>query len=167
MRTPTKQSGFTLAEVMVTIALVGAVLIFGLKGLNDSMFQAAYTRDLKIARELALFSMGQVSSGLFIEDVEDHMSGDYADQDYPEFSWEIVLGDEEFDEPEVEREDRFDSWNPNPDDDDDEEEDAEEPYEIVRVKVRFPAAGERVGELILEEWITWEHVYGQPNEEDE
>ena len=55
--------GFTLAEVAVTIAIVGVVLVFSVQGLNNSMFQAANTRDLKIARELGLFKIAQFPLG--------------------------------------------------------------------------------------------------------
>jgi prepilin-type N-terminal cleavage/methylation domain-containing protein len=159
--------GFTLAEVVITIALVGAVLIYGLQGLNNAMFQAAHTRDSKIARELAKLTLAQASAGLFSEDIDVHMEGDYSDQDYPSFTWELVLGDEEFDEEPAEGEQRFDSWNPDGvDEDDEDEERAEQPYEVVRVKVRFPAAGERVGEVIIEQWLDWEAVYGTTEELD-
>lgn len=162
-----QQAGFTLAEVVITIALVSIVLISGLQGLNNAMFQAAQSRDLKIARDLAKHTLGQLAAGYYLEDIEEHMSGDYSEQDYKDFSWELVLGDAEFDEPATEGEyDRFDSWNPDGEEDDDEDDDAEEPYEMVRVKVTFPTPGDRNGEVIIERWMDWETVYG-PSEDEE
>ena len=170
MRTPASQrAGFTLAEVVITIALVAIVLISGLAGLNNVKFQAAYSRDSKIARELAKYSLGQVAAGSFEDDLEDYMSGDYADLDYPQFTWELTLGDEEFSDPEDEDgyDQPFDSWNPyGANDDEDDDEDAEEPYEVVRVKVAFEAPGDRTGEVILERWFSWETVYGTDEEDD-
>ena len=160
--------GFTLAEVAVTIAIVGIVLVFSVQGLNNSKFQAANTRDLKIARELGLFKLAQFESGLYAEDIEDHMSGDFSEQEYPNFLWELVLGDEQFDEA-VEDGDnlRFDSWAPDEDEDEEEEEDdAEEPFQEVRVKVTFSGPKEAPKELILERWMTWSHVYGEEETED-
>lgn len=165
-RSDRAKSGFTLAEVAVTIIIVGIVLVVSLEGLNNSMFQAAHTRDMKIARELGLFTLGQVESGLFAEDIEDHMGGDYSDQEYKDFTWELVFGDEAFDEPEEETEGAFDSWAPT-DEEEDEDEDAEQPYETVRVKVTFPGPKQAKNELTLEQWITWSFVYGEEDPEEQ
>lgn len=154
--------GFTLAEVAVTIAIVGIVLVVSVQGLNNSKFQAANTRDLKIARELGLFKLAQFESGLYAEDIEDHMSGDFSEQEYAQFLWEVVLGDEQFDEA-VDEEDsgRFNSWAPDEDDEEDTEDEAEEPFQEVRVKVTFSGPKDAPKELILERWMTWSHIYGE------
>jgi len=158
-----RNQGFTLAEVAITILIVGIVLVLSVQGLNNSMAQAGHTRNLKVARELALFTLGQFESGLFIEDIEDHMQGDYADQDHPDFEWEVVLDDEPFYEPDELLESRFDSWNPDGLEEDDEE--TSEPWVIARIKVTFPPTGDRKAEIVLERWMTREFVFGEEDEE--
>ena len=163
-----RRAGFTLAEVAVTIAIVSIVLVVQVQGLSNSMFQAANTRDLKIARELGLFKIAQLESGLYSEDIEDHMAGDFSEQEYPSFLWEVVLGDESFDDnDEDEDTGRFNSWDTVDDDEDDDEDDpTEEPYQEVRVKVTFSGPKDAPKEVILERWVTWSFLYGEEDEDD-
>jgi prepilin-type N-terminal cleavage/methylation domain-containing protein len=159
----TNRSGFTLAEVMVTILIVGSILILSVQGLNKSLAQAAHTRNIKIARELAMLSLARLEAGLYIDELEDHMEGDYSDDDHPDFQWEIVLDTEEFYDEEQLESDRFDSWEPT-----DEEEDAEsgDPWVVARVKVRFPEQTGRKDNIVLERWLTREFVYGPEDDEE-
>jgi hypothetical protein len=152
----------------VTIAIVGVVLVFAVQGLNNSMFQAANTRDLKVARELGLFKIAQFESGLYSEDIENHMAGDFSEQEYPGFFWEVVLGDEQFDEDDDEEDTgRFNSWAPDEDEEDEEvDEDAEEPFQELRVKVTFNGPKDAPKEVILERWVTWSFLYGEEETED-
>ncbi len=64
------RSGFTLAEAVITIALVGLTLSSTLQILHGSKFTAAHTRDSKIARDLALKTLGQIESGFWWDDIE-------------------------------------------------------------------------------------------------
>ena len=158
-----ERAGFTLAEVMVVILIVGGTLLYSLQGLASSMSQASHTRDIKIARELSLFKLGQFASGLYSEDIEDHMTGDFSEQEYGQFAWEVVLGDEAFDDSEDEGRGNFDNWDPE-DDDDEDEELTEKPYQEVRVKVTFNGPRDAHNEVIMEQWITWSFLYGEEEE---
>ena len=156
--------GFTLAEVAVTVLIVGIVLVMAMQGLNNSMAQAGHTRNIKVARELGLFTLGQLESGLYMDDIEDHMEGDYADQDHADFSWELVLGDEPFAEEDELQNKAFDSWA-KPDDEEDEA-DSTEPWVVARIKVRFPAPSSRQSDIVLERWLTRTFVFGEEEAEE-
>lgn len=169
------RSGFTLAEAVITIALVGLTLSSTLQILHGSKFTAAYTRDSKIARDLALKTLGQIESGIWWDDIETMRTGTYAEDGYDAFFWELVLGDEIFSNAQEEDEygRPFDNWKYREqqrldadDYDEDEEEEQTEPFEKVRIKVIFPRYGNFGNELILERWILWEQVYG-PDEAEE
>ena len=83
-RGPHGRTGFTLAEVAVTIVIVGIALVLCLQGLHGSKLQAAWTRNFKLARELGATTMGEIASGLYAEDIRDGLSGTYSDADFPE-----------------------------------------------------------------------------------
>lgn len=158
--------GFTLAEVAVTIVIVGIGMLLVLQGLNNAKMTAAHTRNMKLSRELALLTLGQVEAGLYQEDIENGLVGSYAEEGYPDFSFEVVVGDDAFYEPTDGR--RFDSWAARDDeeDDDEEEEESEEPFEKVKIRITSPKITERVNELVFERWMPWKQVYGE-EEEDE
>ena len=158
------RAGFTLAEVMVTIVIVGMALTLVLQGLNATKFEAAHTRNLKLARELGLLTLGQIEAGLFQEDSgRERLLGTYAEQGHEFFEYEIVFGDDGFlTEDELYR---YDPWRRDDEDDDEDGLDAQEPYEVVQVKVTFPQIKGYKNELVLERWVAWELVY--PPDEDE
>ncbi|MBI5434458.1 MAG: prepilin-type N-terminal cleavage/methylation domain-containing protein [Planctomycetes bacterium] len=162
------RGGFTLAEVAVTIAIVGLILVFVLQGINEAKLLAAHTRNQRIARELALGTLAGMESGLFVDDMNDErLEGTYADDGYPDFTFEAVLGERNF------RQDTragggFDNWNTDEELDkreQEEEEGTEQPYERVQIKVVFPRIGEDEdkNQLIFEKWIPWKQVH--PDEE--
>jgi prepilin-type N-terminal cleavage/methylation domain-containing protein len=161
------RSGFTLAEVAVTIVIVGIALVLVLQGLNASKITAAHTRNQKLARELGLFTLGQIESGLLRDDLETGMAGNYAEEGYAEFTWEVAVGDDALREPD--QDGKFDSWAPTAAEEDakeDEDEDAEEPFEKIRVRVMYPKIQEFSNELTLERWIPWTQVYGEAEGEN-
>jgi prepilin-type N-terminal cleavage/methylation domain-containing protein len=162
------RSGFTLAEVAVTLVIVGIALVLVLQGLNTAKLTAAHTHQRKVARELALFTLGQVESGLYWEEVGDRLYGTYAEEGYPEFTWEVALGDDAFTE-EEEGYGPYDSFRDRPvaEDEEEEDEDATEPFEKVRIRVDFPKLGELENTLTLERWIPWTQVYGEEEEDAE
>ena len=90
--------GFTLVEVAVTIVIVGIGLTLVLQAMNTATTSAAQTRNMKIARELGLLTLGRIKSGLYQEEVRDRFYGSYAEDEFPEFEFEVLLGDEAFDE---------------------------------------------------------------------
>lgn len=161
-----RRGGFTLAEIAVTIAIVGLILVFVLQGINEAKLMAAHTRNLRLARELALLTLGQIESGLYIEEIrDDRIEGSYADDGYPDFAFEAVLGDKNFRSDTRSR--GYDNWNEETDEEDEEDEEAEQPYEKVQVKVVFPGVSEDPAnnELVLERWLPWKQVH--PDEEEE
>ena len=163
-----RTAGFTLAEVAVTIVIVGLGLVVLLQGLNTAKMTAAHTRNMKLASEFARETLGQVASGLFLEELEpgDYLDGTYADEGYPDFTWEILTGDEAFGDPEDDRE-RFDSFAWDNEDEDEEDEEVEQAYEKVSVRVLFPTITEFSNEYVLMQWIPWDQVYGSDEDEED
>lgn len=171
------RAGFTLAEVAVTLLIVGIGLTLVVQGLMNAKFQAADTNYRKLSRELALVTLGQLESGLFWEELDagegDVLSGTYAEDGHEEVSYEVVLGGEEFTDESSRYDDRnaayHDSWEyererqdrlKDKDDDDEDEDQVAEPFEKVRIRVTYPKFGERENTFVLERWIPWEQVYG-------
>ncbi len=176
---PSTRAGFTLAEAAITIVVVGLALSAVLQALQGSKSTAAHTRDQKIARELAITTLAEIEAGLWIDEIEFTRSGDYAERDFPDFYWELVVGDEAFadlaeDDPDA----PFDTWEnrrrleeereADLDDPyaDEEEETVTEPFEKVRIKVTYPRYQDLPSELTLERWIPWEQVYGEEEVEE-
>ncbi len=171
MRSTGPRAGFTLAEVAVTIVIVGAALLFVLQGLSTSKFDAADTYNRKVALGLALQTLGQIEAGLFREDLEDHLGPfTYAEEGYEDFSWEVALGDEALtDLAEPESTLAHDSWRyqeEQEEEDEEEDEDAAQPFEKVRIRVLYPKLGQHPNELVIERWIPWDQVYGVEEAED-
>lgn len=157
---------FTLAEVAVTIVIVGIALVLSMQGLNGSKLQAAQTRNYKLARELATVTLGEVGAGMWAAEVSDGLLGSYAEQGYPEFSYELVVGDDQLSDESNYESQRFDSWAPDKDEDEDEEEETSQPYEKVRIRVVFPKVQEYENTLTLEQWFPWDQVYGSAEEQE-
>jgi prepilin-type N-terminal cleavage/methylation domain-containing protein len=165
-----RRAGFTLAEVAITIVIVGIGLVLVLQGLNTAKMTAAQTRNEKLARELGLYTLGQIEAGLYQEDIEQGLNGNYSDVDPQHgqaFTYEVVVGDESFVDSDPNA--PFDSWKPRTqkqldDEKKKDEEDMPEPYEKVKIKVTFPRILEYKNELILERWVPWTQVYGEAEE---
>ena len=164
--------GFTLVEVAVTIVILGIGLTMTLQALNTAKLRAAQTRNYKLARDLALFTLGEIESGLFRDEIRDRFQGTYAEQEQPDFSFEVVLGDEQLrDRPDAHTQgfhDRFAQRQYDEERDPDrnrDEEQASKPFEKVKIRIVFPALSDFSNELILERWMPWDQVYGPPEEE--
>lgn len=155
--------GFTLVEVAVTIVILGIGLTLVMQALTLAKLREGHTMNYKRARDLGLLTLAQIESGLFREDIRANMSGSYADFDEPNFTWEVVLGDESFRE-EGEDSVLYDPWRDREDEEELDEE-AAEPYEKVKVRVTFPTTTEFHNQIVLERWIPWEQVYGPPEDE--
>ena len=167
------RAGFTLAEAAITIALVALTLSTVLQILQGSKFTTAHTRDLRRARDLALTTLAEIESGLWWDIIDSTRSGNYVAQELPYFYFELAVGEEGFYEDEdLDESGRpFDNWAYKrdlelEDYDSEEDEEATEPFEKIRIRVTFPKYGELPNELILERWIPWEQVYGEPEEEE-
>ncbi|MEM6567429.1 MAG: hypothetical protein AAF957_03405 [Planctomycetota bacterium] len=167
-------AGFTLAEAAVTIAIVALVLTMMLQGLEGAKFSAAHNRYRKTAYELGVGMLGEISAGIWREELDSGSSGSFADLDEPDYFWEVALGDEVFetdgDEGEDRPHDNYASrreWERNQDDGDDEEdEENEEPFEKVKLRITYPKLSDYPDELVLETWIPWTQVYGEDEEEE-
>lgn len=160
------RAGFTLAEVMVALLLVGGFLVYIVAGLQTSKMTAAHTQALKQARELGLYTLSEIEAGLYWEDIDDTITGTYADLGYEYFSFEVAVGEDNFPSEEYDPDAPFNMWD-REDDDDDEEDEEELPYEKVRVRVEFPQFVDFTNELILERWIPWAQVYGEEEGDEE
>jgi prepilin-type N-terminal cleavage/methylation domain-containing protein len=163
--------GFTLAEVAVTIALVGLALAWMLQVLSAAKLTAAYSRNLKLARELALMTLGQIESGMFEDEMSDErIDGSYAEEGYPDFFFEAVIGDENF-RPDPDDRQAFDNWRHEQSvkdrDKKDDEEEAEQPYEKIQVKVTFPKVQELPAEFVIERWVPWKQVHPPEDKNEE
>jgi prepilin-type N-terminal cleavage/methylation domain-containing protein len=170
-----KRAGFTLAEVAVTIVIVGIGMLLVLQGLNTAKMSAAETKNLKLSRELALRTLGQIASGQFQDEIKAGLRGSYAEEGWPDFSYDVVVGDDSFQTSTGDQ--TFDSWAPKPTDpkkDDskagqDPQEITDQPYEKVKIKVTFPIVeldkAQTKHELVLEEWIPWKQVYGEKQDD--
>jgi prepilin-type N-terminal cleavage/methylation domain-containing protein len=144
------RAGFTLVEVAVTIVIVGITLVASLQVLQGAKLTAAQTRNEKLAREFALYTLGRIESGLYWEDVSDlRIDGSFADEGHPEFTFEAVLGDESFRELDEFGYERFDNWKKREEDkldrEGEPETDEEQPYQAGRIQERD--RGREVGRL--------------------
>ena len=166
------QAGFTLAEAAVTIAIVAIVLTVMLQGLEGAKFSAAHNRARKTAYELGTEMLGLISAGLWQEEIETGLTGSFAEQDEPDFYWEVALGEDALAEASEDGTERpFDNyearrdWEDSQDDDLEEDEENTEPFEKIKLRISYPKFSDYPQELVLERWIRWEQVYG-PSEED-
>lgn len=170
---PTSRGGFTLAEAAVTIAIVAIVLTVMLQGLEGAKFSAAHNRARKTAYELGTEMIGMISAGMWQEEIESGLTGSFAEQDEPDFYWELALGEDALiEQNEDDGEERpFDNfqarrdWEDSQDDDSEEDEESTEPFEKIKLRVTYPRFSDYPSELVLETWVPWEQVYG-PSEED-
>lgn len=173
-----RRAGFTLAEVAVTLMIVSLAIVTILQGLTTVKHNAAETHYRKVAMELGLLTLGRLEAGLYREDLEasgsrgDVLAGTYAEEGYEEFSYELVLGEQQFSE---ELDDArepgayHDTWaharqREEENDDDEDEDEVAEPFEKARIRVTFPRLTEAENHLVIERWIPWELVYGSESD---
>ena len=170
-------SGFTLAEIAVTLIIVAMTLLLVMDGLNSSKITAANSSNRKIALDLALLMIGRVESGVFwdeLDGLQGSVQGTFAEEGYEAFEWELAVGEDElsdYDDDEGAyfdnfRYDRYRERELREDDAGDDEAYAETgstggPYEIVKVRVVFPKLGDQSNEVVLERWVPLEQVFGR------
>lgn len=85
--------GFTLVEVMAAVAILGIGLVSLMLAVNRAKDSAFVTRNLKAVQHLSLNLMGEIESGKF-ETLHDGMLGNFSEQGFPEFEYEIGLGED-------------------------------------------------------------------------
>jgi len=177
-RNASDKGGFTLAELMLTIMIVAIGLMMVVQGLSTAKMKALQTYNMKASRDLGMLTMGRIRAGLYQEELDSRLSGNYAEEGFPHFYFEVLLGDEQFDESGAGDEDGpfHDSWRAKQEfkereeresDSDEDDDELEDDFEKVRVKVSFPPVPEYTSHVILEEWIIWNQVYGLSDEEKE
>jgi len=166
-----RAAGFTLVEVAVSLLIIAIGVTLCLQSLQTAKFQAAHTRNLKLARELGVLTLGQIESGLFQEEISSGFTASYADEGYPDFDFEVQTGEDQFLEADEDTEgtyhDAFAARRQRQfeaQEDSGEDEVAEE-FQKVRIRVTFPKFGEYTNHLDIESWMDWEQVYGEEDEE--
>jgi general secretion pathway protein I len=87
--------GFTLLEVLISLAIVAIVLITCLRAQNQSIRLYQLSRDLTIATILARQKMGEIELAGFPELGEEE--GDFEDA-FPEFTWRQRVSETPFEE---------------------------------------------------------------------
>ena len=80
-----KNAGFTLLEIMITIAIVGIALVAIMRALAMSVDVCNKSRNISISTLLAKGKMAEIESRGF-PDAEE-ISGDFGEE-YPGFKWE-------------------------------------------------------------------------------
>ncbi|MCA9002237.1 MAG: hypothetical protein KDB61_09950 [Planctomycetes bacterium] len=171
--TPKNRAGFTLAEAAITIALVGLTITYTLRALTAAQTTAAHTHEVKLAREMALRTLGEIGTGQFLVDGNEVLTGTYDEEVAPYMSYEVAFGeatlptrdgtqDDSYDKP-------FDNWQAREqyraeNDLDEPVEGEHEPFEKVVIRVTFPKHSDLPDFIELESWIPWEQVYG-PDED--
>ncbi|MEZ6013624.1 MAG: prepilin-type N-terminal cleavage/methylation domain-containing protein [Planctomycetota bacterium] len=168
------REGFTLAEAAVTIAIVAIVLTMILQALEVAKITAAHTMYMKAARELGSTMLGEIEAGRWQDELDSGMSGSFADKDQPDYYWDLALGDESFpDRVNEDQDDRYkpfdnyrarDEWRADNSDPDEDEE--EQPFEKIKLRVRFPKIRQLSDEIVLERWVRWAQIYGKDEEEE-
>ena len=168
-----RAAGFTLAEAAITIAIVGLTLSATMQALQSAQITAGHNRNAKIARELGMTTLSEIATGRWWDEISSERNGSYAEQDYPEFSYELVVGDESFPDRDERGydDDRHDSFlyreQLAEESEEDSDEETAQAFEKVQVRVTFPRMTERLeNQITLERWIRWAQVYG-PEEEEE
>ena len=87
---PRTDRGFTLLEVMVTLAIVGIALVAILRSFAMSVDVSNESSNLSVATLLAKWKMGE-TEGQGFPDVGD-TGGDFGDE-YPGFRWERAVSE--------------------------------------------------------------------------
>lgn len=76
---------FTLVEVMISIAIIGTTLVSLLIIRNRAIEDIAVINEARVLRVLAEKKIAEIEIG-----VEENESGDFSNEGYPEFQWEMV-----------------------------------------------------------------------------
>ncbi len=161
--------GFTLAEVLLAVAILAFGLVSVMVARARAVETAFVARNLKVARMLAEGLLAEVQSGLH-EDLLDGASGDFTEANYAEFEWRIFVGDESvaaayeakddeslagfFADKELARREAEASGEELP----------PEPTTSVAVRVTFPTLGQERGVFTLEARVETGAIDGEEGE---
>ncbi|MCI0589089.1 MAG: prepilin-type N-terminal cleavage/methylation domain-containing protein [Planctomycetes bacterium] len=161
--------GFTLAEVLLAVAILAFGLVSVMVARARAVETAFVARNLKVARMLAEGLLSQIESGIH-EDLLDGASGDFSEENYPEFEWRVFVGDESvaaayeakddeslagfFADKELARREAEDSGEELP----------PEPRTSVAVRVTFPTLSQERGVFTLEARVETGAIDGEEGE---
>jgi general secretion pathway protein I len=95
-----RQTGFTLLEVVVALAILSLSLVVLLQAQGQALASAGRSRDLTVATLLARGKMVDIEQHLFhdgfvLNDEED--DGDFRDEGYPDIKWKSRVSEVELD----------------------------------------------------------------------
>jgi type II secretory pathway pseudopilin PulG len=176
-RMPGASSGFTLAEAAVTIAIVAIMLTMILQSLEGAKVSAAHTMYQKTGRELGLEMLGEIEAGRWQDELDSGQSGSFASRDAPDYTWDLALGDDAFpDRPDDDVNGEYrpfdkyrarEDWREDNSSSDEDDEEDKQPFEKVKLRVRYPKIRQFGDDIILERRVRWAQVYGEDEEEEE
>ena len=127
-----RSEGFTLVEAAITLGIVALVLVAVLQGMEGAKLSAHHTRQRKTAYELGVGLLGEVTVGLWREELESGMTGNFAEQDEPQFLWELALGEDVLEENDLDETDRpFDNFAARRDWEEDNRSDEDDDLRVV------------------------------------
>ena len=99
--TSSRQSGFTLIEVLVAMAILAVVVLQFLATRTAALVDAADARNWRIAREIAETQLSQLRAGAHEIPPENRLIQEVG-EDYPGFRYQILIGESAISEAETE-----------------------------------------------------------------
>ena len=156
---------------------MGLTITYTLQALSSAQTTAAHTHEVKLAREMALRTLGEISTGRYQAEMNDVIQGSYPEDVAPYMRYQIAFGeatlprhgdprDEGYERETVDNWENRRRWEDEQSDD--EEDTTEEDYEIVKIRVIFPKHSDELDDFIeLEAWIPWDQVYGAEDENED
>lgn len=103
-----RPDGFTLVEVLVSIAILALVLTTFLALRTNAIVDAANARDWRIAREIAERRLSELAAGA--REFPPERGDVRQDEDYPDFEWQILVGESQISEYESELQTQQESY---------------------------------------------------------
>ena len=153
-----KRGGFTLLEIMASMALLAVIFTFVMEARAGAMNKATNARLVSIASRLGISQLRRIEAGM-IPDLYDGYEGDFSEEGHGQFTFVIGIGDgSQFaaggDDP---TEEVWRTYLSNEEDDRDED-DVQPEFTRVFLTISFPSVREdsQTDSLVLETLIdTW------------
>lgn len=153
-----KRGGFTLLEIMASMALLAVIFTFVMEARAGAMNKATNARLVSIASRLGISQLRRIEAGM-IPDLYDGYEGDFSEEGHGQFTYLIGIGDgSQFaaggDDP---TEEVWRNYLSNEEDERDED-DVQPEFTRVFLTISFPSvrADNETDSLILETLIdTW------------
>lgn len=90
---PDRRSGFTLMEIMASVALLAVIFTFVMEIRAGAMNKATDARQVSIASRLGISMLRRIEAGL-VPDLHDGYEGDFSEQGHGQFTYVLGLGDD-------------------------------------------------------------------------